>query len=167
MGDYFDTVLKPRIAKVVYSKDWKDGKPTDRHSGVSQCFKYLRLESYEDTLNNLRFADDPVRDKTIESSPGLKEDYLLHYLLNVETRGSQSLLNIDAFADPFAYRMQVKKPGSGVRGKARDLVETFNYLLGLRVEPRHPAAVQRHLRAGARPGTALGSADPVDGAGSH
>lgn len=27
MGDYFDAVLKPRIKKVVYSKDWKDGKP--------------------------------------------------------------------------------------------------------------------------------------------
>jgi adenine-specific DNA-methyltransferase len=26
MGDYFDTVLKPRIQKVIYSKDWKDGK---------------------------------------------------------------------------------------------------------------------------------------------
>jgi adenine-specific DNA-methyltransferase len=25
MGDYFDTVLKPRILKVIYSKDWKDG----------------------------------------------------------------------------------------------------------------------------------------------
>ena len=28
MGDYFDTVLKPRVAKVVYSDSWKDGKPT-------------------------------------------------------------------------------------------------------------------------------------------
>jgi adenine-specific DNA-methyltransferase len=27
MGEYFDTVLKPRIAKVIYSTDWKDGKP--------------------------------------------------------------------------------------------------------------------------------------------
>jgi adenine-specific DNA-methyltransferase len=26
MGDYFDVVLKPRIAKVVYSESWKDGK---------------------------------------------------------------------------------------------------------------------------------------------
>lgn len=26
-GEYFDTVLKPRIQKVVYSADWKDGKP--------------------------------------------------------------------------------------------------------------------------------------------
>ncbi len=37
---------------------------------------------------------------------------MLHYLLDVETRGGQSLLNIDAFADPTAYTLNVKKPGS-------------------------------------------------------
>jgi adenine-specific DNA-methyltransferase len=141
MGDYFNTVLRPRIAKVVYSKDWKDGKPTDRHSGVSQCFKTLRLEGYEDTLNNLRFVEDATRDQAVAANPGLKQDYTLHYLLDVETRGSQSLLNIDAFADPFAYTLQVKKPGSDEYvDKTVDLLETFNYLLGLRVE--HVAAPQ-------------------------
>jgi adenine-specific DNA-methyltransferase len=30
MGEYFETVLKPRILKVIYSKDWKDGKPVSR-----------------------------------------------------------------------------------------------------------------------------------------
>jgi adenine-specific DNA-methyltransferase len=44
--------LLPRIQKVVYSKDWKDGKPVSRE-GSSHMFKYVRLESYEDTLNNL------------------------------------------------------------------------------------------------------------------
>ena len=156
MGDYFDTVLKPRIAKVVYSANWKDGKPilvnngqstinnkkvgslvTDHCSlfnGISHCFKYLRLESYEDTLNNLRFDENPVRDKALASKTELKEDYMLRYLLDVETRDSQSLLNIDAFADPTAYKLKVKKPGTDeyvVRNV--DLIETFNYLIGLRV----------------------------------
>jgi adenine-specific DNA-methyltransferase len=134
MGDYFDTVLKPRIAKVVYSESWKDGKPTARHTGISHCFKYIRLESYEDTLNNLRFDDNPSRDKVIAAGDTLREDYMLHYLLDVETRGSQSLLNIDAFTDPTAYTLKVKKPGSdeyAVRNV--DLLETFNYLIGLRV----------------------------------
>jgi len=54
MGAYFDSVLKPRFQKVIYSKDWKDGKPVSRE-GSSHLFKYLRLESYEDTLNNLAF----------------------------------------------------------------------------------------------------------------
>jgi adenine-specific DNA-methyltransferase len=146
MGDYFDTVLRPRIAKVIYSDSWKDGKPTTRQSGISHCFKYLRLESYEDTLNNLRFDDDPGRIKAIASSPSLKEDYMLHYLLDVETRGSQSLLNIDAFSDPTAYTLTVKKPGSDEYvTRPVDLMETFNYLIGLRVT--HIAAPQTFTAA--------------------
>ena len=134
MADYFDTVLKSRIAKVIYSEKWKDGKPTARQSGISHCFKYIRLESYEDTLNNLVFEDNPIRDKVIESNPSLKEDHMLHYLLDVETRGSQSLLNIDAFQDPTAYTLKVKKPGSDEYTLRHvDLLETFNYLIGLRV----------------------------------
>lgn len=135
MGDYFDTVLKPRICKVVYSDSWKDGKPTARHTGVSHCFKYIRLESYEDTLNNLRFDENPARDKFVAGNPSLKEDYILHYMLDVETRGSQSLLNIDSFVDPRAYTIRVKKPGSDEYVERQvDLLETFNYLIGLRVE---------------------------------
>ena len=134
MGNYFDTVLKPRSAKVVYSESWKDGKPTARHTGISHCFKYIRLESYEDTLNNLRLDHNPQRKKAIAANPALKEDYMLRYLLDVETRGSQSLLNIDAFADPTAYTLEVKKPGTDEYAtRAVDLIETFNYLIGLRV----------------------------------
>jgi len=137
MGDHFDTVLKPRILKVVYSESWKDGKPTARSSGISHCCKYLRLESYEDTLNNLRFDES----LTPRMNPGLREDFMLRYLLDVETRGSQSLLNIDAFADPTAYTLLIKKPGSDeTTTKNVDLIETFNYLLGLRVN--HRAASQ-------------------------
>lgn len=134
MGHHFDRVLKPRIIKTVYSMDWRGGKPTARYTGISHCLKYLRLESYEDTLNNLRFDADAIRSKAMTNSPSLKEDYMLRYLLDVETRGSQSLLNIDAFADPTAYTLQVKKPGSDeVVVRHIDLIETFNYLIGLRV----------------------------------
>jgi adenine-specific DNA-methyltransferase len=133
IGEHFDTVLKPRIIKVVYSESWKDGKPTARHTGVSHCFKYIRLESYEDTLNNLRFDPTPAQSSLLNNS-SLKEDYMLHYLLDVETRGSQSLLNIDAFADPTAYALEVKKPGTDEYTPRKvDLIETFNYLIGLRV----------------------------------
>jgi adenine-specific DNA-methyltransferase len=59
---------------------------------------------------------------------------MLHYLLEVETRGSQSLLNIDRFVDPWSYTLRVKKPGSDEQTERPvDLVETFNYLIGLRV----------------------------------
>ncbi len=134
MGDYFNTATKPRIQKSIYSASWSDGKPTSRHTGISHCFKYLRLESYEDTLNNLQFDESPTRNKALAANASLKEDYMLRYLLDVETRGSQSLLNIDAFADPTAYTLQVKKPGSDEYFTRNvDIIETFHYLIGLRV----------------------------------
>ena len=135
MGIHFDTTLLPRITKVIYSSDWKNGKPTSRDAGISHCFKYIRLESYEDTLNNLVFDGNPARNKSIESNPSVKEDYMLRYLLDVETQSSQSLLNINDFTDPAAYSLVVKKPGSDEQITQNiDLIETFNYLLGLRLE---------------------------------
>lgn len=136
IGQYFETVLKSRIAKVIYAPSgcWDQGKPSECNQGISHCFKYLRLESYEDTLNNLHFDESPIRDKALATKAALKEDYTLHYLLDVETRDSQSLLNIDAFADPTTYKLKVKKPGTDeyvVRNV--DLIETFNYLIGLHV----------------------------------
>ena len=56
MGDYFHTVLLPRIKKVVYSKDWRDGKPVSRE-GFSHFLKYYTLEQYEETLKNARYDD--------------------------------------------------------------------------------------------------------------
>jgi adenine-specific DNA-methyltransferase len=142
MGNHFDVVLKPRIAKVVYSSEWKDGKPTSRDKGVSHCFKYVRLENYEDTLNNLRFSDDAERQRAIAANEPLRRDYTLNYLLDVETRGSQSLLNISDFTDPTAYKLKVKKPGAtGSVEQSVDLIETFNFLIGLRLD--HLDAPQR------------------------
>ncbi|MEW6564675.1 MAG: DNA methyltransferase [Spirochaetota bacterium] len=161
MGDYFDTVLKPRIQKVIYSADWKDGKPvpsqnsassaslreTDSsYNGISHCFKYIRLESYEDTLNNLdlRHTEQQanILDFSGEGAKSFKEDYILHYMLDVESRGSASLLNTEAFMAPTAYKLKVKIPGSDEsRIVTVDLIETFNYLLGLQVE--HIASPQR------------------------
>jgi adenine-specific DNA-methyltransferase len=138
MGDYFDTVLKPRIAKVVYSAAWKDGKSTLPESGISQLVKVIRLESYEDTLNNLLVAEESAQRKVIEANPALRERYFLHYLLELETRDSPSLLNISAFTDPTAYTLNIKKPSSDSQERrAVDLVETFTWLLGLRVSRLH------------------------------
>ncbi|MBI5659947.1 MAG: site-specific DNA-methyltransferase [Nitrosomonadales bacterium] len=138
MGDYFDTVLKPRIAKVIYSADWKDGKPTAPKTGISQLVKVIRLESYEDTLNNLRMAEESAHSKVIAANSTLREGYFLHYLLELETQGSPSLLNMADFNDPTAYTLKIKKPGSEAQeARTVDLVETFNWLLGLRVSKLH------------------------------
>ena len=131
MGSYFDVVLKPRIQKSVYSSDWDGGKPLSR-DGVSQCIKCIRLETYEDALNNLEMEDS--FNLTVTDTE-FAHDYMLHYWLDFETKGSPSLLNIEQFADPTAYKLKVKKPGTDEYvEKPVDLVETFNWLIGLHVE---------------------------------
>ncbi|MCG2741862.1 MAG: hypothetical protein L6300_16720, partial [Syntrophaceae bacterium] len=134
MGDYFDTVLKPRIQKVVYAADWKEGKPVSRNTGISHMFKYIRLESYEDALANLRLRRAPAQQSLLDSSDSFRESYMLSYMLDMETKGSPSLLDIDQFDDPFSYQIFV---GTGSVGETKpvtvDLLETFNWLLGLKV----------------------------------
>jgi adenine-specific DNA-methyltransferase len=135
MGEHFDTVLVPRLKKVIYSKDWKDGKPQSRNTGISHCFKILRLESYEDTLNNLRLHRTREQELALEKfSSEARQDYQLGYMLDLEASGSQSLLNVSAFTDPFDYTLQI---ATGTAGETKptqvDLVETFNWLLGLTV----------------------------------
>ena len=42
-GEYFDTVVKPRIQKAVYSSEWDKGRATNPETGISQCFKILAV----------------------------------------------------------------------------------------------------------------------------
>jgi adenine-specific DNA-methyltransferase len=133
--EYFDTVFKPRIKKVIYTKDWRDGKPVSGE-GTSHLFKYIRLESYEDALNNLELKRTEEQASLLEMHNEFREDYMLRYMLDVEARGSASLLNIENFADPFNYQLNVATGASvsETRPVTVDLVESFNYLLGLRVK---------------------------------
>ena len=56
MAGYFDSVMKPRIEKILYSSEWNDGKPLN-NDGISHIFKYISLEQYEDALNNIEFRE--------------------------------------------------------------------------------------------------------------
>jgi adenine-specific DNA-methyltransferase len=129
MGDYFETVLLPRIKKVVYSDSWKDGKP-QKGKGISHFFKYLYLEQYEDTLNNLELPREREGQLALDR---FGDEYLLRYMLKFETQGSPSLLNLKQFQDPFNYKLKVQE-GDEIREHVVDLVETLNYLLGIHVK---------------------------------
>src|SRR5690606_32080967 len=144
-ADYFDTVLLPRLKKVTFTPEWKDGKPkrlatAEEAERSPRIMKVIRLESYEDTLNNLELRRTEAQQSLLDSSQaqgpdGFKEQYLLRYMLDVETRGSQSLLNVSAFMDPTAYKLKVKRPGSDESREVNvDLQETFNWLIGLKVD---------------------------------
>lgn len=126
MGTYFDTVTKPRIQKVIYSDNWKNGKPQDK-VGISQMFKYQVLESYEDTLNNLVLK---AKDGVLQFSEQAQEEYLLNYMLDMETQ--DHLFNIEIFQNPFDYKLNVTENNELIPTRV-DLVETFNYLIGLYV----------------------------------
>lgn len=131
MGDHFDTVLKQRIQKVVYSPDWKCGKPTTPNMGSSHGFKYIRMESYEDALNNLDMGKDRAAD-LLGLDDAVRENYLFSYMLDVETNGH--LMSLDRFRDPWGCQLKIFDPHSGKSiPRVIDLVETFNYLIGLTV----------------------------------
>ncbi len=131
MGEYFDSVTKPRVQKVIYSKDWKDGKPVSRE-GSSHMFKYIRLESYEDTLNNLALKRTEAQQMQLDLHDKIREEYLLSYMLEFETQDSTSLLNLEQFSNPFDYKLNIARRNESCPVVV-DLPETFNCLLGLTV----------------------------------
>jgi adenine-specific DNA-methyltransferase len=157
MGTYFDTVLLPRIKKAIFSPEWKDGKPT--RVATQECserspriVKVIRLESYEDTLNNLDLIRSKPQQSLLDANQGVREDYTLRYMLDVESKDSQSLLNIQAFADPFKYTLNIATNAVGETTRTNvDLIETFNYLLGLHV--KHIDTIRGfHVVHGTNPG---------------
>ena len=144
MGDHFDTVLLPRLKKVAFSPEWKDGRarrpatPEEAKRGP-RIIKYFRMESYEDALNNIEFEEPD------EGLLGL-DDYMLRYMLQWETKESATLLNVRDLDRPFDYTLRLDGNGEGTE-TAVDLPETFNYLLGLAVSTRrvHDDEGRRYL----------------------
>lgn len=135
MAAYFDTVLLPRLKKVTFSPEWKDGKPkrvatAEEAERGPLIIKVIRLESYEDALNNLLPPDESSGQVTLQF-----EDYLLKYMLQWETRKNETLLNVEKLSKPFDYCLHIYRDGE-TRVQKVDLPETFNYLIGLDVAKR-------------------------------
>jgi len=107
VGEYFDDVLKPRIQRVAFSTKWKKGVPQNQ-DGQSHLFKYQRLESYEDALNNIRVRRPEGAQRRLLYDEF--DDYQLHYMLDFETRQ----LHAQNSARP-------RKPPGHRRGPGRDL----------------------------------------------
>jgi adenine-specific DNA-methyltransferase len=130
-GDYFYTVIIPRIKKIAYTYEWKDGKPKNgTMSGLGVFFKYQRLEQYEEALENIAFtASDDATQKALEF-----EQYIPKYFLEFETKGSKTLVNTAAMKDPWCYKLKVWDGFTYDTEQAVDLAETFNYLIGLHMQ---------------------------------
>lgn len=127
-GEYFRNVLLTRVQKTLFGEQTGISKSINYTGGG--IVKVLKLESYEDTLNNLVLKDNG--DLFNQLNDGAKEDYLLRYMLADQSR--DSLLNTEVFKQPFNYQMDIATDSAGATERMNiDLVETFNYLLGLRV----------------------------------
>ncbi|MCD6408233.1 site-specific DNA-methyltransferase, partial [bacterium] len=130
MGEHFWTVVLPRMKKVLFydksgiSKE-KDVKEKYNPKTAGGFFKYHTLEQYEDALENIEFEKPQ---KTLYELT----DYFVKYMLEWETKESKTFLNIDEMKDPFNYKLKIIENYQQKIVNV-DLVETFNYLLGLNV----------------------------------
>ena len=136
MGEYFDTVLLPRIKKVTFSPEWKSGMAErtatqEEFERGPRIVKVTRLESYEDALNNITF-DEESGQTALEL---FGEEYLLRYMLRWESKKSETLLDVDKLQAPFSYKLYIHRDGETSKQPV-DLPETFAYIIGLDVKSR-------------------------------
>ena len=128
-----------RMKNVLYGDQSFDACGKRRRSTLSKqigwqgggIIKVIRLESYEDALNNLVFN----KEEGAKAQELFGDDYLLHYMLVWETRKSETLLDVEKLQTPFTYKLRIHRDGE-TRERLVDLPETFNYLLGLDVHTR-------------------------------
>ena len=123
MGDYFESTLKERIRRAMFSENWKDDKPEIRKEidGTVGIVKYQRLEQYEDVLNNL-----------ITSPPAYeaKAELPVKYLYRPEEQQIRLMMDMRR---PFSNRITYGKDSTeGVV----DVLESYCYLKGLPIQRR-------------------------------
>ena len=123
MGDYFESKLKERIRRVMFSKNWKKGKPNENKKidGTVGIVKYQRLEQYEDVLNNLITSPPDYDTKT---------ELPVKYLYRPEEQQIRLMMDMRS---PFSNRITYGKDST--KGTV-DVLETYCYLKGLPIHRR-------------------------------
>ncbi len=114
---YLHRVAIPRIMKSLYSSQWKDGKPLKKE-GISHIYQKNSVESFSDALRNIAPAN-------------IQTGTRLGYLIDPKDENSHLRLNISTFSTPYSYTMEYEIDGVLSQTNV-DLVETFNFLLGIR-----------------------------------
>ena len=99
-------------------------------NGLGIFFKYQRLEQYEEALENIAFS---VNEETSQKALQF-DDYIPKYMLNFETRDSQTLVNTESMQNPWDYKLKIWDGFTYDTQQAVDMVETFNYLIGLHTQ---------------------------------
>lgn len=123
MGKYFEELTKRRLINVLNGEQTGISKAQNWAGGG--IFQYLKLEQYEDTLNNIEIH---------RTAPQLSFIDNIRYQLLYGTKGSDSLLNLEKFTKPFSYTMKIVQQNEPKEDTVIDLVTTFNFLLGIEVQ---------------------------------
>jgi len=150
MASYFQDAVHPRIAKLMYAPDWKNGRPTEDPAIEPSLFagedalpdwmnrsprlvKVLRLESYDDAMHNLAASGNRSGARA-EALRGLVGDdsYRLRYLFRLPLDAADTTLNLDKLERPFSYTLETLSDDGPVDVPV-DMVETANVVLGVEV----------------------------------
>ena len=128
MGEQFENQMLKRMKTVIFG-DVRPFLSRDLNWNGGGSLQYFNLEQYEDSLNNLEFINpDGTIQKTLRSYP----DYFISYMIKDITKESHGIISIDNFQTPFNYKIKILN-GEKECEEIIDLVETFNYLLGLKI----------------------------------
>lgn len=118
---FYDNFL-PRAKKCLYGDKFGiSEKYNYPHFGI---FKYFNEETYEDALSNI----------ILNSSLSTLFPDNINYMMDLDTK--DSLLNVDKFKLPFDYKMRITAKNE-TKETNIDIVETFNYLIGLTVQNQY------------------------------
>ena len=153
MGDYFESTLKERIRRAMFSENWKDDKPDAKKKidGTVGIVKYQRLEQYEDVLNNLT---------TLSPDYDTKTELPVRYLYRPEEQQIRLMMDMRV---PFSNRIMYGKDSTeGIV----DVLETYCYLKGLPIQRRlrfdFGEQVYRVVRSGTRSVVFRNTTEDVD-----
>lgn len=141
-GDHFDTVLVPRLERVMYSSAWKDGQPSDHgRSGSLTMIKLQEVETFEDVVGRL----EPIADSVgLLSSPLAFRGEAQRIRGGRDSAETGPLGALNLF-DPDA---NIVTTSGGQR--TLDLFETYCYLRGLNVRSLRVHTVDRRAYRVAR-----------------
>jgi len=129
MADYFDTVLLPRVKKVVFSDRWKDGK-AENGQGISHFVKYYQLEQYEDVLRRARYEDADLFENPYQD-PYTSYVFLRDRKMLDNAQTGQPVVEIDTEKE--TVRVDLSRLYEGI-----DLAETLSCITGKHVRRIHP-----------------------------
>ncbi len=133
MGEHFETVILPRVKKVAFSDQWRDGVAQEGGRGISHFVKYFTLEQYEDVLRRAVYGDaEPL---FVQADPYSQYVFLRDLKLLDNAQTSEAVMTIDPAADAIHVHLERLYPDV-------DVAETLSCVTGRRIRRLLPDEVE-------------------------